>query len=354
MCRRRTPSRSRALTITNQSGPAAPAVGHRVRGVGAGRVPRRRGAVRRHGDRSREPRDARVEPLERRVRRARRVRRPRRPPAVLDGRSEGIPGPPRHARSARGALARPAPHAIAWAAASTPCGALQTTLELGPNGTAEIVFVLGEAATKAEALALVARYRTTDLDAVLRAVTDALAGRAGHRAGAHAGPRDGRDAQWLAAVPDARLPRLGARGALSGERRLRLSRPAPGRHGAQCVAARDHPRAPAAGGRPAIRRRRRPALVAPDARPGRAHPGVGRPAVAGLRHGPVHRSDRRPSRARRARAVSRGPGARRRPARIVLSADHGSHPGHPVRALRACPGHEPGGRPPRAAAHRHG
>ncbi len=54
-----------------------------------------------------------------------------------------------------------------------PCAALQTTLELEANGVAEIVFLLGETATKAEALSLVARYRTTDLDAVFRAATGA-------------------------------------------------------------------------------------------------------------------------------------------------------------------------------------
>jgi cyclic beta-1,2-glucan synthetase len=51
-----------------------------------------------------------------------------------------------------------------------PCGALQTWLDLEPHGAAEIVFFLGEAASKAEALALVARYRRADLDAVLREV----------------------------------------------------------------------------------------------------------------------------------------------------------------------------------------
>jgi len=54
-----------------------------------------------------------------------------------------------------------------------PCGALQTTLELEPSGVAEIVFFLGEAATKADALSLVTRYRTADLDAVFSAATGA-------------------------------------------------------------------------------------------------------------------------------------------------------------------------------------
>jgi cyclic beta-1,2-glucan synthetase len=52
-----------------------------------------------------------------------------------------------------------------------PCGALQTQINLKANGEAEIVFLLGEAATTAEARSLIARYRTTDLDVVFRAVT---------------------------------------------------------------------------------------------------------------------------------------------------------------------------------------
>ncbi|HEX5769133.1 MAG TPA: hypothetical protein VFX94_12940, partial [Burkholderiales bacterium] len=50
------------------------------------------------------------------------------------------------------------------------CGALQAPVVLEPGGTAEIVFFLGEAASDAEAQALVERYRTSDLDAVLREV----------------------------------------------------------------------------------------------------------------------------------------------------------------------------------------
>jgi cyclic beta-1,2-glucan synthetase len=52
-----------------------------------------------------------------------------------------------------------------------PCGAQQTKIELGPNGAVEIVFFLGEAATKAEALSLIKRYRTADLDAVFKEAT---------------------------------------------------------------------------------------------------------------------------------------------------------------------------------------
>jgi cyclic beta-1,2-glucan synthetase len=51
-----------------------------------------------------------------------------------------------------------------------PCGALQTRLDLPPNGSTEVVFLLGEAATAAEAQALITKYRAADLGAVLAAV----------------------------------------------------------------------------------------------------------------------------------------------------------------------------------------
>jgi cyclic beta-1,2-glucan synthetase len=52
-----------------------------------------------------------------------------------------------------------------------PCCAMQTLVELSPKGQTEIIHFLGEAATSAEAQALVLRYRATDLDSVFRAVT---------------------------------------------------------------------------------------------------------------------------------------------------------------------------------------
>ena len=52
-----------------------------------------------------------------------------------------------------------------------PCGALQTKLELAANGSAELVFLLGETANLSEAQALIAKYRAIDLDEVLRAVS---------------------------------------------------------------------------------------------------------------------------------------------------------------------------------------
>ncbi len=51
-----------------------------------------------------------------------------------------------------------------------PCGALQAPVELKANGSAEIVFFLGEAATRTDAIELIKRYRGLDLDVVLGAV----------------------------------------------------------------------------------------------------------------------------------------------------------------------------------------
>jgi cyclic beta-1,2-glucan synthetase len=68
------------------------------------------------------------------------------------------------------ALAGGAPLSGRVGAGLDPCGALQTQLELKPNGWAEVIFFLGEAASKADALSLITRYRTADLDSVFGAV----------------------------------------------------------------------------------------------------------------------------------------------------------------------------------------
>ncbi|MGD0563212.1 MAG: glucoamylase family protein [Roseiarcus sp.] len=71
-----------------------------------------------------------------------------------------------------GALADPAALAGVGAlskkvgAGLDPCAAMRTKIELPPNGSVEIVFLLGEAASADEARSLVARYRAADLDAV--------------------------------------------------------------------------------------------------------------------------------------------------------------------------------------------
>ncbi len=51
-----------------------------------------------------------------------------------------------------------------------PCGALQTRIELKANVVTEIAFFVGQGKDKAEAQALIAKYRAADLDAVLAEV----------------------------------------------------------------------------------------------------------------------------------------------------------------------------------------
>ena len=53
-----------------------------------------------------------------------------------------------------------------------PCGAMQTTITLRPGEATELTFLLGEEASSAAAVALIERYRTLDLDTVLKEVTD--------------------------------------------------------------------------------------------------------------------------------------------------------------------------------------
>ena len=68
------------------------------------------------------------------------------------------------------ALAGAAPLSNRVGAGLDPCGALQTRLTLKAHGTIDIVFLLGETATAAEAQAVITKYRSADLDAALGAV----------------------------------------------------------------------------------------------------------------------------------------------------------------------------------------
>jgi cyclic beta-1,2-glucan synthetase len=53
-----------------------------------------------------------------------------------------------------------------------PCGAMQTKITLQPGESTELSLLLGEEASSAAAVALIERYRTIDLDAALKEVTD--------------------------------------------------------------------------------------------------------------------------------------------------------------------------------------
>ena len=99
--------------------------------------------------------------------------------ADLGGRQRSWTGDRREFLGRNGTLDRPASLADRTPLTNTvgggfdPCGALQTVMELEPDGVREIVFFLGEAATKEEALSLVTRYRAADLDGVFSAATGA-------------------------------------------------------------------------------------------------------------------------------------------------------------------------------------
>ena len=64
------------------------------------------------------------------------------------------------------ALAGAAPLSKKVGAGLDPCAAMRAKIELPPNGSVEVVFLLGEAASADEAQRLVTRYRSADLDAV--------------------------------------------------------------------------------------------------------------------------------------------------------------------------------------------
>jgi len=70
------------------------------------------------------------------------------------------------------ALANGLPLSNRVGAGLDPCAALQTELEIKPDGVAEIVFLLGQTANKAEAQAVLKKYRSADLEAALGAVVD--------------------------------------------------------------------------------------------------------------------------------------------------------------------------------------
>ena len=136
---------------------------------------------------------------------------------------------------------------------------------------------------------------------------------AGHGPGENAGPRHGPHAQSLAALPDSRLPRVGAVGVLPGRAAptafATSSRTAWHSRWRGRQLTREHLLRAAA--RQFVRRRR-PALVAAAFGPGRAHAHLRRPSSGCHTPPRTTRRDRRRRRARRNGAVSRRPDAARR------------------------------------------
>ena len=144
--------------------------------------------------------------------------------------------------------------------------------------------------------------------------------RARHRSGEHTGPGDGLHAEPLAALSNARLPRVGEIGVLSGKRRLRFPRPTSGRDGTYAVETGNDARTSPARRRSAIRRRRCSTLVVAAVRPRRPHAHFRRPDMARLRRRTLCGNDRRPHGLGRTCSFSRRPGAAPRRARFLFPA----------------------------------
>ena len=83
----------------------------------------------------------------------------------LDRRSPRVHWPQRTLANPA-ALAAPSPLSNKVGAALDPCAAMRAKLELQPGGVAEVVFFLGEAATREDARAVIQAFRAADLDAV--------------------------------------------------------------------------------------------------------------------------------------------------------------------------------------------
>ncbi len=247
------------------------------------------------------------------------------------------------------ALAGAAPLSKKVGAGLDPCAAMRTKIELPPNGSVEVVFFLGEAASADEA-------RESDR-ALSRRRSRRRRSRGRAQMGRHsrrgrrqdAGSLDGRHAQRLAHLPDAELPHLGALRLLPGERRLWFPRSIAGRHGARRLAASADARASAARRGAAVRRRRCSALVAAAFRPGRAHPHLRRSPVVGLCGRPLRRRHRGRRRPRRDGPVPGRPGAGAGRARQLLRSCRLRPDCDIVRALRARPRRQPRARRPWAS-----
>ena len=277
-----------------------------------------------------------------------------RAPDSLDRRPDGIPGPQRHARSSRRARASARRSRIGSVAGSIPAARCKPRLELAPDAAVEIVFFLGEAATqRGRQLAGHAIPRRRSRRG-LRACDRATGTTSSARTGEDARPRDGHPAQSLAALPDARLPRVGAR-------RLSTRRAAPTAFAISC---RTSWRSPSR----SRRSRAHICCARPRGNSSKATCSIGgcrRRATACARASPtialwlpyaaaaLRRGHRRPRRPRRSRAVSRRAARCGRRARSVLPADGLARQRDAVRALRARPRPQPRRRRARPAADRH-
>src|SRR3989441_1865752 len=90
-----------------------------------------------------------------------------------------------------------------------PCSALQTTIELAADERADVVFLLGQAASREAATQLIARYRACDVEAVLAGGGVPLGGGLGARPGSAARRRPRRPLHPLPPLHTPPRPGLG-------------------------------------------------------------------------------------------------------------------------------------------------
>ena len=242
-----------ATALRNRSDALRRLSRHRVRRVGARREWNRDCTVCRHRGRCGDGRAVRTQCLARRVRRARRIRRSRRRAAQrqlpiarsFSGATDASIGLPRSAIPRRCRARRRRTGSVRRAANARRARAgsrMRYRVRAGRCGR--------RSRPRRRWSRNTVRPMSMRCCATCSAPWDDAAR---HRAGAHARSRDGRHAERLAAVSDARVPGVGAHGLLSGQRRVRLSRSAAGRDGAVRRAARDRARASVARGSAAIR-----------------------------------------------------------------------------------------------------
>ena len=112
-----------------------------------------------------------------------------------------------------------------------PCAALRTTVTLEPGQTRDVRVLFGAAHDVDGVRDLVTRHRGAHPLELLDEVKRDWDARLGSGAGRHAGPRVRPGHERLAALPDACLPDARAVRVPPDQRRLRLPRPAAGRHG---------------------------------------------------------------------------------------------------------------------------
>ncbi len=328
-------------------------VGDRVRRVGAGYLAWRQRRPDRDLGRAGDGSAPRPQLVEHGVRRPDRLPRPRRTTDIVDGRSDRVPGPQRRP----GSTFRPGPRSPAPGSRGRGHGSVhrpadqhrarRRSTDPGPGPARRGGRRHEPGRTHPTRANGRPRGRPARCGRVL--------GRGpGHGPGPDARPLDGHHAQPVAPLPDAGVPALGEDRVLPGRGRVRVPRPAPGRHRPADPEARARPGTPPEGGGAPVRGGGRPALVASAIGSGRPHPDLRRSPLAAVHGGALPRGHGRLDGPRRDRPLSRRTPAPTGRGRRLLPAGTLNGVGFAVRSLRGGDRREPRGRRPWAATHRVG